>query len=201
MRWSSVTDWPLPVPLQFLVRFAVVAGMLFLFRERLAELYLSTMVPTVNGLFNLEELGVVYRQQRHVLLLVYEELGFHFRVHDIIYQNVMVTIALFAATPGYSLRWRAGWTAVVLALLWLTHAASLYMGGYVIIWDYLESLGAGERQDLARQIGDAFPRDRDWLFSHLFGLWHTWGRPTLALLIWLFAARRFLRLSTTREEG
>ncbi len=86
--------WPLPVPLQFLVRFAVVAGMLFLLRERLAELYLSTMVPTVNGFFSLEELGVVYRQQQHVLLLVYEELGFHFRVHDIIYQNVMVTIAL-----------------------------------------------------------------------------------------------------------
>ena len=51
---------------------------------------------------------------------------------------------------------------------------------------------------MARQVLEVFPRDRDWLFSNIFGLWHTWGRPTLALLVWLYAARDYLYLP---EEG
>jgi hypothetical protein len=61
--------------------------------------------------------------------------------------------------------------------------------------DFIENLPPEQREDMIRQVLPIFPRDRDWLFSHLFGLWHSWGRPTLALFIWLYAARRYLGLS------
>ena len=189
-RKGSLTD-----PLGFLVGFALVAGGLFLLREAIAQFYVATMLPLVNALFRWEGVGVAYVQNRHLLQLVYTGLGLQFKIHDIIYQNLTVAVALFAATPGHSLRWKGKWIAIVLALLWLTHAASLYMGGYVVIWDFIENLPPEQKEDMTRRVLPVFPRDRDWLFSHLFGLWHSWGRPTLALLVWLYAARRYLGLS------
>lgn len=185
-------------PLPLLIRFAVAAGLLFLLREDISRLYLAVMVPIVNGIFRLEGLAVEFIRQRHVLQLVYADLGFRFTVHDIIYQNLMVGVALFAATPGQSIRWKARWIGVVLGLLALTHVASLYLGGHVIVWDYVAALPDGERAQVARQVLEVFPRDRDWLYSNLFGLWHTWGRPTLALVVWLYAARDYLFLP---EDG
>ena len=187
--------WSLTDPLGFLVGFALVAGGLFLLRETIAQFYVATMLPLVNALFRWEGVGVAYVQDRHLLQLVYTKLGLQFKIHDIIYQNLMVAVALFAATPGYSLHWKGKWIAGVLALLWLTHAASLYLGGYVVVWDFIENLPPEQREEMMRRVLLVFPRDRDWLFSHLFGLWHSWGRPTLALFIWLYAARRYLGLS------
>ena len=186
-------DWISRDPLPLLIKFSVVAGALFLFRTDLSRVYLATMVPLVNGLFRWDGVAVEFVRQQHVLQLVYRDLGLQFTVHDIIYQNVMVAVALFAATPG-TLRWKARWIALVLAALWVTHVASLYLGGYVIIWDYIEGLPGGQASSMAARVTEVFPRDRDWLFSRLFGIWHTWGRPTLAILIWLFAARDYLRL-------
>jgi len=180
-----------------LIRFSLAAGLLFLFREEISHSYLALMVPVVNGIFRLEGLAVEFIRQRDVLQLVYGDLGFRFTVHDIIYQNLTVGVALFVATPGQSMRWKAKWIAIVIGLLSLTHLATLYLGGYVIVWDYV-ALPDGERAQVARQVLEVFPRDRDWLFSNIFGLWHTWGRPTLALLVWLYAARDYLYLP---EEG
>jgi len=188
-------DLSLNDPLSFLVRFALVAGVLFLLREAISEFYVATMVPLVNGLFSWEGMAVAYEQDRHLLQLTYTELSLRFKVHDIIYQNLMVAVALFVATPGYSLRWKGKWIVGVLGLLWLTHAASLYMGGYVIVWDFIEGLPPERRENMMRRVLAVFPRDRDWLFSHLFGLWHSWGRLTLVLFIWLYAARGYLGLS------
>ena len=187
-------SWLLRDPLPLLVRFSVVAGALFVFHDQLSQLYLIGMVPLVNGIFRFEGLAVEFIRQQQVLTLAYADLGLRFTVHDIIYQNLMVAVALFAATPETTIRWKVQWIATVLALLWVTHVASLYLGGYVIVWDYVEGLPPVAREQMARQVLEVFPRDRDWLFSNLFGLWHTWGRPTLALLIWLYAARDYLRL-------
>ncbi len=94
-------------PLTLLIRFAVAAGLPFLLREDISRLYLTLMVPLVHGIFRLEGLAGAFVRQRHVLQLVYGDLGFRFTVHDIIYQNLMVGVALFAATPGQSIRWKA----------------------------------------------------------------------------------------------
>jgi len=161
-------------PLPLLIRFSLAAGLLFLFREEISHSYLALMVPVVNGIFRLEGLAVEFIRQRDVLQLVYGDLGFRFTVHDIIYQNLTVGVALFVATPGQSMRWKAKWIAIVIGLLSLTHLATLYLGGYVIVWDYVAALPDGERAQVARQVLEVFPRDRGlvvqqyiWPVAHL----------------------------------
>lgn len=197
MRTSS-TLWRAPVP--FLIRFCVIAGVFFLFRQEISRAYLATMVPLVNGLFGAAGLAVELVRQSHVLRLTYPSLGLEFTIHDIIYQNLVVGLALVAATPG-SGRWRLKWMAIVLAALWVTHVLSLYLGGYVIIWDYTASLPAADAARLSRRVLEVIPRDQDWLLSRVFGIWHTWGRPSAAIWIWLFAARGYLRLSRVSGGG
>ena len=112
-------------PLPLLIRCSLADGLLFLFREEISHSYLALMVPVVNGIFRLEGLAVEFIRQRDVLQLVYGDLGFRFTVHDIIYQNLTVGVALFVATPGQSMRWKAKWIAIVIGLLSLTHLATL----------------------------------------------------------------------------
>ena len=45
-------------------------------------------------------LFVAYARTGQELVLVYRQLGLRFNVHDIIYQNLIVAIALFAATAA-----------------------------------------------------------------------------------------------------
>lgn len=195
MKWCTlIRDQSLREPLVFLGLFLLVASLSFLLREVISAVYLPAVVPVVNWLFEVSRLPVEFERQDHVLLLVYREFGLQFRVHDIVYQNMMVAVALFAATPGQSLRWKVRWIAGVVVLLWTTHVFSLYTGGHTIVWDYLESLPPEQQQGLLPKVAEVFSPERDWLFSRLFGVWHTWGRPTLALLVWFFAARGYLRL-------
>ena len=195
MKWYMlIRDRSLRDPLVFLGLFLLVASLSFLLREVISAVYLPAVVPVVNWLFEVGQLPVEFERQDHVLLLVYREFGLQFRVHDIVYQNMMVAVALFAATPGQSLRWKIRWIAGVVVLLWTTHVFSLYTGGHTIVWDYLENLPPEQQQGLLPKVAEVFSPERDWLFSRLFGVWHTWGRPTLALLVWFFAARGYLRL-------
>ncbi|MFH1567777.1 MAG: hypothetical protein ABIL09_07230 [Gemmatimonadota bacterium] len=195
-------DWVGRDPAPLLIRFCLAAGVLFLLRDELSQVYLATMVPAVNGWLRATDVAALFQREGHGLRLSYPGLGLQFTVHDIIYQNLMVAAALFAATPG-PWRWRLKWLGIAVAALWVTHVASLYLAGHVIVWDFVESLPAGERGALARRVAGQVPGERDWLYSHLFGLWHTWGRPTLGLGIWLFAARQYLRLpgDLARETG
>ena len=186
--------------LPLLVRFCVVAGVLFLFRQEISSAYLTTMVPLVNGLFRVAGLAIELVRQEHILKLAYPSLGLEFTIHDIIYQNLIVGLALVAATPGPG-RWRLKWMAIVLAALWVTHVLSLYLGGYVIIWDYVASLPIEDEARLSQRVLEVIPRDRDWLLSRVFGIWHTWGRPSAAIWIWLFAARGYLGLARDDDNG
>lgn len=177
-------------PLAFLVRFAVVAGVLYALRDDLARAYLAVVAPPANWL--LGGGGVAYVREGGQLALVYRQLGLRFAVHDIVYQNALVAVALFAATAA-GWRWRLGWGALTLVALWATHVVCLYLGGHVIVWDFLWSLPPEARADLLPRVAQRFPAERDWLFSRLFGLWHTWGRSALPLLIWAAAGWPQLR--------
>lgn len=192
-------DWARRDPAPMLIRFCGVAALLFLLREQLSALYLLAMAPAVNGLFRVAGLAAAYGREGYILELAYPSLGLTFTVHDIVYQNLIVALALFAATPG-SWRWRLKWMAATVAILWVTHVASLYTAGYAIVWDFVESLPAGEREALLPQVISEVSARQDWLYSRLFGLWHTWGRPTAGLLIWLFAARRYLNFPDPSGE-
>ena len=183
------------LPLEFLLRFCLATGLLFLLREPGSQLYLGFTVPIVNAAFAWNGLPCRYAQEGSMLYLVYANPGLRFAVHDIIYQNVMVGAALFVATPGRTWGWRGRWLGLALAVLWSTHVVSLYMGGTVIVWDYVDSLPAAQAADLARRLPAPLSPERDWLLSRLFGLWHTWGRPSIGVFLWAFAARSYIRLA------
>lgn len=172
-------------PLWFLARFAVVVGVLYLLRADISTLYLALVTPPANWL--LGDMGATYVRQGHELGLVYSRLGLRFTVHDIIYQNLLVAVALFAATRARP-RWKLAWGTVAVVVLWASHVVSLYLGGHVIIWDFLWGLPPELRQELGPRVAAHFPAERDWLLSRLFGLWHTWGRQSLVLAIWGLAS-------------
>lgn len=186
-------------PLVFLVRFAVVAGVLYLLRSEVSRFYLMLVTAPANWLLG-EESGALYVREGHELALVYRQLGLRFTVHDIIYQNAMVAVALFVATRA-PWRWRLGWGSAALALLWATHVGSLYLGGHVIVWDFVWGLPQEIRAELAPRVAARFPYERDWLFSRLFGLWHTWGRTSVVLVIWVLAVSPLLRRGGTEAPA
>ncbi len=189
-------------PLLFLLRFAAVAGVLYLFRADVSGIYLSLVTAPANWLLGGDG-GVAYTRQGHELSLVYRQLGLRFAVHDIIYQNLLVALALFGATQAHW-TWKLKWGGVAVFTLWASHVVSLFLGGHVIVWDFLWSLPADVRADLLPRVTEHFPMERDWLFSRLFGLWHTWGRQSLALAVWALAALPLLRRlsgADTQETG
>lgn len=197
---SKVRSGLLADPLPFLWRFAVLAGGLFLLRQPLASAYLSVLTPVVNAVYAHEGLPVQYLQSGGALSLLYLEPGARFQVHDVVYQNLLTMAALFGATPGYEWRWRIKWLGGAAILLWVTHVLMLYMGGYVIIWDYALGLPAAQRRMLIAQLPAALSSQRDAWFSQVFGLWHSWGRQTLGLVIWVVAARGYLGIADSPEQ-
>lgn len=182
-----MVDLRLREPLWFLLRFAVVTAVLFLAREPLSAAYAALTVPVVNGCMALGDLPARYLREGHQLWLVYPPAGFRLQVHDIIYQNLIVAVGLFAASPGHTPGWRCRWLAIVLGVLWTSHVASLYMGGTVMLWDVALDLPPAERQRLVGSFPASMSAERDWLLSRLFGWWHTWGRPAAGLLLWVYA--------------
>lgn len=187
-------------PLEFLIRFAVVAGGLYLLRSDISHFYLLLVTAPANWLIG-DGAGAAYIREGHELSLVYRQFGLRFAVHDIIYQNLLVAMALFAATHA-DWQWKLKWGGVAVVALWLSHVVSLFLGSHVIIWDFLWSLPADVRLEVAPRIEAHFPQARDWLYSRLFGVWHTWGRQSLALVVWVLAASPVLRrLSGTRHDA
>ncbi len=186
-------------PLAFLVRFAVVAGGLYLLRADISRVYLLIVTGPANWLIGSGS-GVSYIRQGHELSLLYRPFGLQFAVHDIIYQNLLVALALFAATRADWI-WKLKWGAVAISMLWASHVVSLFLGSHVVIWDFLWSVPADVRAEMLPRVAEHFPIERDWLFSRLFGLWHTWGRQSLALAIWTLAALPILRRMSETEEA
>jgi hypothetical protein len=178
-------------PLVFLIRFSVVAGVLYLLRTEISRVYLSLVTAPANWLIG-EDSGAVYLREGHELSILYRQLGLRFAVHDIIYQNLLVALALFAATRA-DWMWRLKWGGVAVVALWATHVVSLFLGSHVIVWDFVWSLPADIRAELLPRVAARFPVEQDWLFSRLFGVWHTWGRQSLALAVWVLAAMPMLR--------
>lgn len=185
-------------PLWFLVRFALVVGVLYLLRAQISTLYLALVTPPANWL--LGDMGATYVRQGHELSLVYGGLGLRFTVHDVIYQNLLVAVALFGATRANWV-WKLKWGGVAVFTLWVSHVASLFLGGHVIVWDFLWSLPMDVRAELLPRVAERFPQERDWLLSRLFGLWHTWGRQSLALAIWGLASLPVLQEMLDAKPG
>ena len=181
--------------LSFLARFVVWAGLMYGVWEVLAPFYLTLVAPVVDALFAGLHLPVLLEQRGGVLLLVYRQgeelIRLQAHGYDVVYLNLIAAIALVAATPARSIRWRIGWSCALLVLLWFTHVACFFAEGQIAIWRYLDTLFPGPgKERLVEQVQLFFPSERrDW-FSLVLDRWNVWGRYGVVVGIWFFALRR-----------
>ncbi len=181
----------------FLARFIVVAGVLYVGWAFLSALYLSTLAAVFN---NLADESVQYAVFRDNLAIVYNDvqakpLVLALADNDIFFMNLLVVVGLLLATPidGSTLN-RVGWTLGAGMLVWMTHLLSLFAGEYLVIWDFVDSLPGDQALSLGTAVEARFPRAQEVIFRAIFDRWRLWVRPTLALLLWFFFARGYLRL-------
>lgn len=144
----------------FLVRFLGIVVILFLLWSFLSQLYLSSLVVVYNTIASTTvkfavyggSLAAVYHglQPQPMILLL--------RGNDVFFMNLLIAPSLLLSTRLGSLRSHLVWIASVTGLIWLGHLVSLGFGSYLVIWDFVDSLGPGQSQDIALRVEDLFPR-------------------------------------------
>ena len=185
---------------RWLVRFLVASGVLFVAWQFLADLYLTSLTGTANLLFSWFDKPARFAVREEALVVSFGGLAASSVVlqlgrNQVFYLNLLVGIGLFAATPGQTIRWYAGWAAGVIALTWASHLASIWIGPDIVFNAFIQRLTEADR---ARVLGTdpAWPRvDVAWRVT-LFEAWRHFGRTGLVLGTWGMAASRFLRLSS-----
>lgn len=170
---------PTFVPVILLGRFALLAGLLLLSWRFLGPIYQATTLPLINGLLRWENLPFALQLQGGQLLAIYGQPqgslhSFLLAGQELASLGTLTALALFAATPGCDLRWKARWLGITLPLFWTSDAISLGIGVHLAILDYL---------------GKPAPTI---FLNHLVGLWTSWGKPLLLLILWFAAVRPYL---------
>lgn len=183
----------------FLARFLGVAGVLFLLWSFLAELYLSTLVVAFN---HLAGPGIRFAVHGGSLAAIYTGLApsplvLQLGGNEVFYMNLLVAVGLLSATPVGSARRRLLSIALIAAIVWLTHLASLLAGEYLAIWDFLRDLSPAQAEVLRPRVLERYPAADERLARIAFDQFRVWGRPTLALLAWFYVSAEFLGLSQT----
>jgi len=173
--------------------FTLVAGLLLLTWSNLSSFYLATLTPLVNSLLRFEHLPFAFESQDHGLLLACRLPDgalrrFQFSGPEMACLATVGAAALFAATPGFGVRWKIRWLAGVMALFWVIDALVLYAGAHIAFLEYLDTLSPQPRRQLLEESG-RLASDRREFFTSLVGLWSVWGSPTLLLGVWFCAAR------------
>lgn len=174
----------------FLARFALWASLLFSVWEGFGPQYVDAVAPATNALSRHLGLPVHLERQGETVLHEYAPPGgrsFRIRAHDqgSIYLNLVVAVALFAATPRRSLAWRCSWATAAVGLLWASHVVSFFVSGQVALWQI-----AGvdpQTVTLVQQLAPYMPRARgEWLLR-LFEQWNMWARYGLCVAMWFGA--------------
>jgi hypothetical protein len=186
--------------LRLFVRFLLASALLFLVWRVMDEAYLRLLTQIVNGLFFLTDEPARFALQDGALVVNLmgfgRPLSLQLGGNHIFYLNLIVGIALFAATPAADWRWQVKWAGWVLLLTGATHLVSLWYGPELIFQDFLLSLSPTDRMQLLELGGDIW-RDRaePGLATPIFAAWRHFGRLGFVVVIWLFASRNYLRLS------
>ena len=187
--------------LTILAVFVLVSSLAFSIWEHFSVLYLAQVAPAVNYLFALSDLPVALEQRQDLLLLVYRQAdGSLLRLsaldYHVIYLNLVVGLALFAAFPARGWQWRLRWMFTLLVVLWMTHVGSFFSGAYIAIWDYISTLPHGLEKDALVEFAQVFPLERKNFYSRVLALWNAWGRYALCLAMFFS-----LRPETLRRFG
>jgi hypothetical protein len=187
---------------RFLARFVLASALLFLLWTPISRVYTAFLSLEANAVFRL--IG-------HHARFVSDHRGPHILYPDVFppYQmksdiripilqriavdyNLIVLVALFAATPGMSrsLRTRGIVTGVV--LLSILHVAHIYYISYLFIWDYIDfkrwpdGIPARNLIGLIENARNYFPRGAQPYVKGLYDYWNHFVREGAPLLIWLY---------------
>lgn len=173
--------------------FVLVSSLAFSVWEQCSDLYLAQVVPAVNFLFGLADLPVELEQRTALLLLVYQQadgslLKLRALDYDVVYLNLIVGFSLCVVFPARGWEWRLRWIIALLVALWVTHVASFFTGGYIAIWDYINTLPQGLEKNALLEFAQVFPQERKNFYAYALALWNSWGRYALCLAMF-FALR------------
>ena len=176
---------------RFIIRFALVASLLFLCWCHLAPSYTTTLIAPANWFLEAESAPYQLAQHRHHIELGCRADGalqrLRLRGGETAYLSVVVAAALMLSTPGLSHRRRLAWIAGLTILLWAMQAAMVFAGSYSAFGDFVHAMPP----DVAhRWLAQNWPSFSPSLASHCAqaaGAWSAWGAPALILMAWVLA--------------
>ena len=182
-------------PVRQLGSFVLISGLLLATWSYIAPFYLTTVIPLTNSLLAWKHLPLTMHMQEGQLLLACRQLDgnlhrFLFAGHDTTLLAAAAAFALFAATPGYTLRWRLGWLAGITVLYGLVNALVLFAGAHLAFLDYLGGLAPQYRHQILPAGTHLLDAGQQATLEHWIGMWSIWGNPALLLTVWFFAVRR-----------
>ena len=128
--------------------------------------------------------------KRDIRIPILQSIGIHF--------NLIVIIALFAATPRMPYPKKIKGIAAGIVLLSILHAAHVYFISYLFIWEYIDmerwpvTLPGGDLQRLINNVEGAFPRAAQPYIVGLHRYWNNFLDEIAPLLIWLYFAYSYL---------
>ncbi len=182
-------------PARQLGSFVLIAGLLLVTWSYMAPVYLTAVVPLANSLLAWERLPLTLQWQDGQLLLACRQLDgslhrFLFAGYETTLIAAVAAFALFAATPGYSLRWRLGWLAGVTILFGLINALVLFAGAHLAFLDYLGELAPEYHHQWLVAGTHLLDAEQQTALERWIGMWSVWGNPALLLMVWFFAVRK-----------
>lgn len=195
-------------PVQFLAKFVLASAIVFMLWVPLSRAYFAFLSLESNAAFRLlghsARLEVDSRGPHILYLDIFPPHEFKQDIRIPILQgisihfNLIVIVALFAATPRMSYRTKMKGIAVGAAVLSLLHAAHIYFISYLFIWDYIDwrrwpaEISTGDVQHLIRNVERSFPRTARPYIVGLHEYWNHFLRESAPLLIWLYFAYPYL---------
>jgi hypothetical protein len=189
----------LRIPAIFLAKFALVSALLLVFWLPISRSYLSLVIVPLNLAFQLIDHPAGYALAGDRLYVRYPpaaaaplpELTFQV-VRDIhIHFNILLLLALVAATPAMPLARRASTLGWGMIFLLIYHGVYLYLFSYMAIWDWVESgsggtgLSQGELWDVARTLDSILPHRVKLYLEDVYLYLNHFGREGVPLLVWL----------------
>lgn len=200
----------------FLAKFALVSAVLLMLWAPLGRGYAELLAPVANA---------AYRLVGHHARYVSDHRGPHILYPDVfppyrgkgdiripvlqriaVDYNLIVLIALFAATPDLSRQVRTKGIAAGVLILSLLHVAHIYFISHLFIWDYIdfqrwpEGIPDDILQGLVENARAQFPRAVQPWMRGLHDYWNHFLREGAPLLVWLYFAYPVLREKVRRKH-
>ncbi len=195
-------------PIQFLAKFILASAVIYFLWTPLSKAYFTLLSIEANATFALldhdarlvvDHQGVYifypdifppFRNKRDIKIPIEQSIAIHF--------NIIVIVALFAATRRMPWQEKIKGVAVGIALLSILHTAHVYFVSHIFIWEYIDlarwpvEISADHITRLIRNVEHHFPRSAQPYIVWFHDYWSHFLDEGAPLLIWLYFALSYL---------